>query len=153
MSLKRMKGKETRKSRTIGSSKAVASARNVTALGRGTGPKLAVKTTLKSPAKPAIKVAVKPADTKPVTAARPAIKVAASKMALKEALPLKPALKTERIHSHPTMCLHCHLIVEMYHERGADPVKGAWQCPRCGHKYLFSHWKIKRQARSKSEAA
>jgi DNA-directed RNA polymerase subunit RPC12/RpoP len=62
-------------------------------------------------------------------------------------------VKEERIHSHPTMCLHCHLIVEMFHERGADPVKGAWQCPRCGHKYLFSHWKIKRQARGKTEAA
>jgi DNA-directed RNA polymerase subunit RPC12/RpoP len=96
---------------------------------------------------------VKP-ETKPAPAVRPAIKVAAVKMAavnpgLKPAIALKP----ERIHSHPTMCLHCHLIVEMFHERGADPVKGAWQCPRCGHKYLFSHWKIKRQARSKSEAA
>ena len=154
MSLKRMKGKETRKSRTIGSSKAVASARNVARLGRATAPKLAVKTTLKSPAKTAIKVAVKP-DTKPALATRPAIKVATPKMSLKEATALKQAipLKPERIHSHPTMCLHCHLIVEMYHERGADPVKGAWQCPRCSHKYLFSHWKIKRQARSKSEAA
>jgi DNA-directed RNA polymerase subunit RPC12/RpoP len=150
-----MKGKETRKSRPMGTAKAVASSRNVTRLGRGTAPKLAVKTTLKAPAKTAIKVAVKP-ETKPgpALATRPAIKVAASKAALKEAPALKPALlKPERIHSHPTMCLHCHLIVEMYHERGADPVKGAWQCPRCGHKYLFSHWKIKRQARSKSEAA
>jgi DNA-directed RNA polymerase subunit RPC12/RpoP len=131
----------------------VASSRNVARIGRGTVPKLAVKTTLKSPAKTAIKVAVKP-ETKPAPAVRPAIKVAAVKMAavnpgLKPAIALKP----ERIHSHPTMCLHCHLIVEMFHERGADPVKGAWQCPRCGHKYLFSHWKIKRQARSKSEAA
>ncbi|HZI50439.1 MAG TPA: hypothetical protein VFE29_01325 [Terriglobia bacterium] len=150
MSFKRTKGKETRKSRPIVSSKAVASSRNVARLGRGTVPKLAVKTTLKAPAKTAIKVAVKP-DTKPAPAVRPAIKVASSK----ETPVLKPAvaLKPERIHSHPTMCLHCHLIVEMFHERGADPVKGAWQCPRCGHKYLFSHWKIKRQARSKSEAA
>jgi len=95
-------------------------------------------------------LATKP-DTKPVLT-RPAIK-AAAKLALKEAAPLKVAPKAERIHSHPTMCLHCHLIVEMFHERGADPVKGAWQCPRCGHKYLFSHWKIKRQARGKPEAA
>ena len=124
--------------------------KNVTRIGRGVAPKLAAKTTLKSPAKAVINVAVKP-DTK--TATRPAIKVAAAKVALKEAMPLKPALKTERIHSHPTMCLHCHLIVEMFHERGADPVKGAWQCPRCGHKYLFSHWKIKKQSRGKSEAA
>jgi hypothetical protein len=62
-------------------------------------------------------------------------------------------VKVERVYSHPTMCLHCHLIVEMYHERGADPVKGSWQCPRCGHKYLFSHWKIKKQVRGKTEAA
>jgi hypothetical protein len=101
-------------------------------------PKPAVKT--------AIKVAVKP-ETKTITRAN--LKEAA-KLALKEAM---PPVKPERIHSHPTMCLHCHLIVEMFHERGADPVKGAWQCPRCGHKYLFSHWKIKRQARGKPEAA
>jgi hypothetical protein len=152
MSLRRTKGKEARKLRTVGTSKAVASSRSVTKIGRGVAPKLAGKTTLKSPSKPAIKVAVKP-DTKPAPSARPAIKVAAAKLTLKEATMIKPALKPERIHSHPTMCLHCHLIVEMFHERGADPVKGAWQCPRCGHKYLFSHWKIKRQARSKSEAA
>ena len=28
--------------------------------------------------------------------------------------------KAERVYSHPTMCLHCHLIVEMSHERGAE---------------------------------
>jgi len=63
------------------------------------------------------------------------------------------AAKEEMIYSHPTMCLHCHLIVEMFHQRGADPVKGSWLCPRCGHKYLFSHWKIKRQARGKTPEA
>src|SRR5262245_58980651 len=150
MSVKRTKGKDTRKSRAAVSRKAEVLSKNVTRIGRGAAPKLAVKSALKSPAKATINVAVKP-DTK--TVARPAIKVAAAKMALKEATPLKPALKAERIHSHPTMCLHCHLIVEMFHERGADPVKGAWQCPRCGHKYLFSHWKIKKQSRGKSEAA
>ena len=147
MSLKHTKARDARKTKTAAPRKAVASAKNVARIG---SPNLAVKTTLKAPAKSAIKVAVKP-DTK--TIARPAIKVAAAKVALKEATPLKPALKAERIHSHPTMCLHCHLIVEMFHERGADPVKGAWQCPRCGHKYLFSHWKIKKQSRGKSEAA
>jgi hypothetical protein len=91
---------------------------------------------------------VKP-DAKSV--ARPGVKIKdAGKVALAE---VRAPAKPERIHSHPTMCLHCHLIVEMFHERGADPVKGAWQCPRCGHKYLFSHWKIKRQARGKPEAA
>lgn len=65
-----------------------------------------------------------------------------------------PAVQqVELVYSHPTMCLHCHLIVEMYHEKGSDPVKGAWICPRCSHKYLFTHWKIKRQVRGKSEAA
>lgn len=156
MSLKRTKGKEVRKSRPAGSkvvvSSKVVSSKNVTKIGRA-APKLAIKaTTLKVPAKTAIRLATK-ADAKPVLS-RPAIK-AAAKLALKEAAPLKVAVapKPERIHSHPTMCLHCHLIVEMFHERGADPVKGAWQCPRCGHKYLFSHWKIKRQARGKPEAA
>ena len=64
----------------------------------------------------------------------------------------KPA-KPDMVYSHPTMCLHCHLIVEMYHERGADPVKGSWLCPLFCHKYRFSHWKIKKQARGKTEAA
>jgi DNA-directed RNA polymerase subunit RPC12/RpoP len=71
---------------------------------------------------------------------------------LNMAVTTKP-VKGELVLSHPTMCLHCHLIVEMFHERGADPVKGSWQCPRCGHKYLFSHWKIKKQVRGKTEAA
>jgi len=154
MSSKRTKGKDARISKTAASRKAVVSSKNIARIGRGAAPKLALKTRLKpaAAAKTAIKVAVKP-DTKTVT--RPGIKVAAAKPPIKEAAPLKPVapMKVERIHSHPTMCLHCHLIVEMFHERGADPVKGAWQCPRCGHKYLFSHWKIKKQSRGKSEAA
>ena len=130
--------------------------KTVTKLSRKSAPKLAIKAAVK----PAIKVAVK--SIKPavkVELAKPAIKEALVKPSLKAALKsskaaLKPVVvKEERVHSHPTMCLHCHLIVEMFHERGADPVKGAWQCPRCGHKYLFSHWKIKRQARGKTEAA
>jgi hypothetical protein len=92
-------------------------------------------------------------------AAKSSAKSAAAKTNGLKGTPLKPAStlkvpeKIEHVYSHPTMCLHCHLIVEMFHERGADPVKGAWQCPRCNHKYLFSHWKIKRQARGKTEAA
>ena len=130
--------------------------KTVTKLSRKSAPKLAIKAAVK----PAIKVAVK--SIKPavkVELAKPAIKEVLVKPSLKAALKsskagLKPVVvKEERVHSHPTMCLHCHLIVEMFHERGADPVKGAWQCPRCGHKYLFSHWKIKRQARGKTEAA
>ena len=150
MSLKRLKNKEVRKASSARPSKVVLSSKSVS---RRSAPKLAVKAVLKSPARTTIKVAAKP-QAAPV-AAKPAVKVASRvkeppKVALAE---VKPAPKPERIHSHPTMCLHCHLIVEMFHERGADPVKGAWQCPRCGHKYLFSHWKIKRQARGKSEAA
>src|SRR5678815_3684532 len=76
---------------------------------------------------------------KAVTAKRMAAKTIAAK-----ALVTKAVNKDEVVFSHPTMCLHCHLIVEMFHERGADPVRGSWQCPRCNHKYLFSHWKIKR---------
>jgi len=59
----------------------------------------------------------------------------------------------EYVYSKPTMCLHCHLIVEMIHERDADPAKGAWQCPRCGHIYPFMHWKIRKQASRKPAAA
>jgi hypothetical protein len=57
------------------------------------------------------------------------------------------------VYSKPTMCLHCHLIVEMIHERDADPAKGAWQCPWCDHIYPFMHWKIKKQTQRKAEAA
>jgi hypothetical protein len=49
------------------------------------------------------------------------------------------------------MCLHCHLIVEMTHEREADPAKGAWNCPSCGHLYPFLHWKIRKQTPRKQE--
>jgi hypothetical protein len=59
----------------------------------------------------------------------------------------------EHVHSKPTMCLGCHLVVEMVHEADADPVKGAWQCPRCGHKYPFAHWKIRKQAPARAKAA
>jgi hypothetical protein len=155
MSLRRSKGKGARKSGQGGSRTAIMATKTVTKLSRKSAPKLTlkVKPAIKATAKPATKAAAK------VELAKPAIKAAAEKPSLKAAMKsnkvaLKPAVvKEERIHSHPTMCLHCHLIVEMFHERGADPVKGAWQCPRCGHKYLFSHWKIKRQARGKTEAA
>jgi hypothetical protein len=60
------------------------------------------------------------------------------------------------VYSRPTMCLHCHLVVEMFHEPGADPRLGAWECPQCGHKYPFLHWKIKKAVKKstvKREAA
>jgi hypothetical protein len=54
------------------------------------------------------------------------------------------------VYSQPTKCLHCHLVVEMFHEKSADPVKGSWVCPKCGHQYLFSHWKIKQAKKEPS---
>lgn len=51
------------------------------------------------------------------------------------------------IYSQPTMCLYCHLIVEMTHEVGADPISGAWACSKCGHLYPFSKWKIRKRSR------
>ena len=51
--------------------------------------------------------------------------------------------ENDMVHSQPTMCLHCHLVVEMFHERGADPAKGAWQCPRCKSCWLQN---LKREA-------
>jgi hypothetical protein len=56
------------------------------------------------------------------------------------------------IYSQPTMCLNCHVVVEMFHEPGADPGRDAWECPQCGHKYLFAHWKIKRKKPKKMPA-
>ena len=61
----------------------------------------------------------------------------------------KTAPRADLVYSKPTMCLHCHLIVEMTHEREADPVKGAWTCPRCAHLYPFMHWKIRKQTQTK----
>jgi hypothetical protein len=58
---------------------------------------------------------------------------------------MRKTARADYVYSKPTMCLHCHLIVEMVHEREADPVKGAWNCPRCGHVYPFLHWKIRKQ--------
>lgn len=56
-----------------------------------------------------------------------------------------------QVYSKPTMCLNCHLIVEMFHEGNANPVKGAWQCPQCGRQYPFSHWKIRKQSQKEKE--
>src|SRR5467141_368733 len=66
---------------------------------------------------------------------------------------VRKTAQSQFVYSKPTMCLHCHLIVEMIHERDADPAKGAWQCPQCGHIYPFVHWKIRKQAPRRSEAA
>lgn len=53
----------------------------------------------------------------------------------------------KKVESHPTMCLHCHLIVIMWHYKDEDPVTGSWKCPRCGHIYPFKHWKIRKAVR------
>ena len=67
-------------------------------------------------------------------------------MGRKKKVPIPPKKEDPNIVlSHPTLCIHCHLTVEMFHEKGADPVKGAWLCPRCSHKYPFTHWQIKRK--------
>jgi hypothetical protein len=41
--------------------------------------------------------------------------------------------------------------VEMFHEPRADPRTGAWECPQCGHKYPFAHWKIKGTKKSRDQ--
>jgi len=66
---------------------------------------------------------------------------------------VRKTVQEQYIYSKPTMCLHCHLVVEMVHERDADPQKGAWTCPQCGHIYPFQHWKIRKQGPRKAEAA
>jgi hypothetical protein len=65
----------------------------------------------------------------------------------------KIAAKPVYVYSKPTMCLHCHLIVEMIHPQDADPAKGAWQCPQCSHAYPFMHWKIRKQTQRKTQQA
>ena len=66
---------------------------------------------------------------------------------------MRKTVLDQYVYSKPTMCLHCHLVVEMVHEREADPQKGAWTCPRCGHIYPFQHWKIRKQGPRRAEAA
>ena len=60
---------------------------------------------------------------------------------------------SEPVYSKPTMCLGCHLVVTMSHDSDADSVKGAWECPRCGHKFPFAYWKIKKQTTEKTKIA
>jgi hypothetical protein len=62
-------------------------------------------------------------------------------------------IDSKRINSQPTMCLQCHLVVSMFHESDADARQGSWECPNCGHKYPFAHWKIKKQTKGKNRAA
>ena len=61
--------------------------------------------------------------------------------------------KLQFIYSKETMCLGCHLVVRMFHERDDDPRKGAWQCPACGRRYPFLYWKIRKHVPKKSAAA
>ena len=58
---------------------------------------------------------------------------------------MKQVKEENLVYSIPTMCPHCHLIVTMFHKQDADPVKGAWKCPCCNHKWLFAHRKIRRE--------
>lgn len=55
----------------------------------------------------------------------------------------------QQVYSKDTMCLRCHNIVIMVHEAGVDEVAGGWQCPTCGHVYLFRFWKIKKGVQPK----
>ncbi len=66
---------------------------------------------------------------------------------------MKKIAQPETVYSQRTMCLECHLIVEMTHPRDADPVKGAWECPKCHRQYRFSHWKIKKKKTSQKTIA
>lgn len=66
---------------------------------------------------------------------------------------MRKTTENKKVVSQPTMCLHCHLVVGMFHEADADSRQGAWECPNCGHKYPFAHWKIKKQTRGRSRAA
>ena len=58
---------------------------------------------------------------------------------------MRKTVQDQYVYSKPTMCLHCHLVVEMVHEREADPQKGAWTCPQCGHLYPFNIGRSGRQ--------
>ena len=48
--------------------------------------------------------------------------------------------------SRLTMCLGCHLLVEMV----AGDV--AWHCPRCAQQYQYRHWKIRVKVRERKPA-
>jgi hypothetical protein len=45
--------------------------------------------------------------------------------------------------SKPTMCLGCHLLVELT----LSPSGETWHCPRCQKSYLVRFWKIKKGRR------
>ena len=52
----------------------------------------------------------------------------------------RPRRNHEVVYSKATMCLRCHLIVELTMTSSGD----AWDCPRCRHQYPIKWWKIKR---------
>ncbi len=59
------------------------------------------------------------------------------------------------VFSVPTMCLHCHLIVELERRdtitnMGMD--ESVWVCPTCAHEYPAKHWRIKTARRQKVPA-
>lgn len=56
------------------------------------------------------------------------------------------------IQSKPTRCVRCSMVNAMTHPVGEDPKAGAWTCSKCGHRYPFAHWKIKKAGREKEAA-
>lgn len=70
----------------------------------------------------------------------------------KEVAVMSKTIENKRVFSQPTMCLHCHLVVNMSHDTAEDARRGAWECPNCAHKYPFAHWKIKKQTRRNNAA-
>ena len=47
------------------------------------------------------------------------------------------------VYTQPTMCLHCHLVVEFFHLKDEDEKTGNWTCPKCEYKFRISHWHMK----------
>src|SRR5207253_10564032 len=66
---------------------------------------------------------------------------------------MKIRIQPQFIYSKETMCLGCHLVVRMFHERDDHPRNGAWQCPACGRRYPFLYWKIRKHVPKEPPAA
>ena len=62
---------------------------------------------------------------------------------------MQTAQEEKLIYSKPTRCVKCSIVNEMTHPAGMDTKSGGWTCSRCGHLYLFAHWKIQKAGRTK----
>lgn len=56
----------------------------------------------------------------------------------------QPTPADHKVRSVPTLCISCHLIVQLEHVVATEATHDKWVCPQCQHTYPAKHWPIRR---------